>query len=1293
MDPGTRKSKTSLGRSQFDQFGYSVAIDGDYAMVGANEEDEDSLGNPVLNAGAVFVYKNVSGKWIQVQKLVGDDRHIGDDFGFSVAISGDYMIVGAPNEDYDTSGSNYLSAAGSAYIFKKISGVWVQVQKIVSSDRYTNDQFGSTVSISSNYAIVGARLEDEDVSGSNTLATAGAAYIFQIVSGVWVQNCKIVASDRTSGNMFGVAVTMNDTFAIVGATSQTRDASGANPLNGAGAAYIFKNVSGTWTQSQKITPSDRAAQDYFGISMCISGRSIIIGSYGNFGGAYIYKYTTTWKQSQKLVAKDKALGDYFSFSVSMNGDYAIVGAYSESQDTSNSNTKNDAGSAYMFKNISGTWVQIKKLVSKDRTALDNFGWSVSISGDYVISGAIGEDEDTAGLNFVSGAGSAYIFKNNSGSWVQHTKVIGYSYSTDDNFGHSVDMDTGFAIIGAPNEDEDQNETDQKLNAGAAYIYKNISGNWTRVQKLVASDRSNADNFGSAVSIRGNYAFVCAAKNDFDSLGNDSLYDAGAVYIFKNIAGIWTQVQKVSAKDRGKGDEFGSSVSIHDNLAIIGAVYEAEDENGSNTVAYAGSAYIFKNISGVWVQIQKIVGSDRMVNDAYGFSVEITPDYAFVGAHYASKDTSGLNTLTGAGKVYIYKYQGNKWVQTQKVCSSDRGYFDNFGYSLAVSGNHLIVGARSKNSATGAAYILKNISGYWTHIQKLYSTDSSKSDYFGQSVAINGDYAVVSSGLESEGLKKNAVKFAAGAAYVFRKTAGNEWRQIQKLVAFDRDTEDYFGNYITMNDRYILCGAPFEDEDSAGGNSLSGSGSVYFFYAPVCDTFTTKISLVACNSYKSPSGKYKWTNSGMYLDTLMNFRGCDSIIQIALKVIKNSSSLNYISACYVYKSPSGKYDWIKSGSYSDTIKNSEGCDSLIKIILTIHDRTYQIMNIVTCNRYLSPSSKYLWTKSGIYNDTVQNINGCDSVITINLGIKKETSASISPGVCYNYSSPSSKYNWTKSGVYMDTVPNIAGCDSVITINLTINKATFETISPIVCYKYKSPSEKYEWTVNGTYYDTIVNFVGCDSILTINLSIKKATSAAISPSVCNKYVSPSTRYVWTTSGIYKDTLQNQIGCDSIISINLTVNKIDISVMQKKDTLKANLAGAFYRWLDCNNNYQPISGATNQTYIATTNGLFAVEVSKNACIDTSECYNVNTIGLSNPLFPTIGLYPNPATGIMHLTGLEDEDSVFIEIIDMIGQVVVKPCRIYNSEINVSNLPQGIYIINIVCKEIKQSYKVIKE
>jgi hypothetical protein len=254
-----------------------------------------------------------------------------------------------------------------------------------ASDGAEGDYFGNSVSISGDYALVGA---NGDNIGAN--ASQGSAYVFFRTNGTWTQQAKLTANDGSPGDLFGLSVSISGDYALVGAYG---DKIGVN--NYQGSAYVFVRSGTTWSQQAKLTANDGADGDFFGLSVSISGAYALIGVYAddvgvnaNQGSAYVFVQSgTTWTQQARLTANDGVSGDFFGNSVSISEDYALVGAYSDAI-----GANSDQGSAYVFFRSGGTWTQQAKLTASDGAAQDNFGFSVSIAGGYALVGANRDNE-------------------------------------------------------------------------------------------------------------------------------------------------------------------------------------------------------------------------------------------------------------------------------------------------------------------------------------------------------------------------------------------------------------------------------------------------------------------------------------------------------------------------------------------------------------------------------------------------------------------------------------------------------------------------------------------------------------------------------------------------------------------------------------------------------------------------------------------------------------------------------------------------------------------------------------
>ncbi|HIP36617.1 MAG TPA: hypothetical protein EYG85_07165, partial [Crocinitomix sp.] len=250
-------------RAEFDRFGSAVATNDNYAFVGA-------FGSGNYNNGQVYVFERLGNSWVQTQILQNSDNENYDRFGWSIAVDGDWLIIGAPREDDDENGNNNISKAGSVYIFKNINGTWTQTQKIVASDRSTDDEFGWSVDVDGNTLIVGAHQDFENVVGLDSIHHAGSCYLFDldVNTNIWAQTQKIVASDRAPdlyypngyngedlSDQFGHTVGISGDYVIVGAINHDYRPDGSSGWQ-CGSAYIFERTSGIWTEVQHIINSD-----------------------------------------------------------------------------------------------------------------------------------------------------------------------------------------------------------------------------------------------------------------------------------------------------------------------------------------------------------------------------------------------------------------------------------------------------------------------------------------------------------------------------------------------------------------------------------------------------------------------------------------------------------------------------------------------------------------------------------------------------------------------------------------------------------------------------------------------------------------------------------------------------------------------------------------------------------------------------------------------------------------------------------------------------------------------------
>jgi hypothetical protein len=300
------------------------------------------------------------------------------------------------------------------------------------------------------------------------------------------------------------------------------------------------------------------------------------------------------------------------------------------------------------------------------------------------------------------------------------------------------------------------------------------------------------------------------------------------------------------------------------------------------------------------------------------------------------------------------------------------------------------------------------------------------------------------------------------------------------------------------------------------------------------------------------------------------------------------------------------------------------------------------------------------------------------------------STISPVICDTFPSPSGNYKWISNGIYSDTLTNVQGCDSIITVNLTVLKSTSSSITIAGCESYMAP-DGIEYTISGIKTAVIPNAAGCDSTITIDLTIKNSTSASITESACDSYTAPDgTEYI--TSGIKTAMIPNAAGCDSTITIDLTISMIDVSVVVNESTITSNAAGANYQWVNCDNGFAIIMSETSQSYTATANGNYAVIVTQGPCSDTSSCVQITADGFASMQTESIFIYPNPMSDQLIIEIKGSTRNTSFEIFNSMGQVVTKGNLVEKIIVQTDYFLPGVYLIKLENGQTFEFKKIIK-
>jgi hypothetical protein len=374
---------TASDPGQGDGFGRGVAISGDVAVVGAPSEDQGGT-----DSGSVYVYRFTGSGWAEEAKLGASDPTAGGYFGCSVAIDGDIVLV-AKDRDH-----NAPICSGAAYVFRFDGARWFEESKLVPADRSSCDNFGSSVSVSGELALVGAaRGQGCSLSGK------GSAYVFRFNGERWIEETKLAASDAASNeDLFGFSVSASGDRCVVGASNAWSRAQTAG-----GAAYVYHYDGAHWVEEAKLTAFDALWGDRFGSTVSIDEDVVLVGAPGkddavaDSGAAYVFRYRGGWLNEGKLVPSDIASGDQFASSVSVNGDSALMGSLGDDD------RGDSSGSAYLYRFSDGKWTEGIKFTASDGAASDVLGLSVCLGATLAIVGACGDDTDA------QDTGSAYVF--------------------------------------------------------------------------------------------------------------------------------------------------------------------------------------------------------------------------------------------------------------------------------------------------------------------------------------------------------------------------------------------------------------------------------------------------------------------------------------------------------------------------------------------------------------------------------------------------------------------------------------------------------------------------------------------------------------------------------------------------------------------------------------------------------------------------------------------------------------------------------------------------------------------
>ncbi|WP_428310873.1 GEVED domain-containing protein [Hydrocarboniphaga sp.] len=587
------------------QFGNSVALSGDTAVIGSATNN-------------AFVFVRSGSSWAEQAVLPSANQSILNGFALSVAITGDTLMIGARSEDIGS-----IVDQGTVYVYTRSGTSWTQQAQLLASDGGQKDYFGSAIAMSGDTAVLGANGDGK---------TAGSAYVFRLLDSAWVEEDKLKADDRLKGDQFGSVVALSGDTALIGAPKD----------NGSGSAYMFIRNGTVWAQQAHLTAAGGVT------AVALSADTALLGSSqanGQTGAGTVYQRAgSAWTQQTVLQpGTEGGTRDSCGNAISIYGDTLLVGCSNDDL------TGFFQGSAYVFVRSAGGWLQQARFTGPAGSYL-HFGQAVALYGDTALVSSPYEDYET---------GAVYVYVRSGSSWTQQARI--YNNVSEEELGRAIALNGDTALISA-------NEY-----GGSVFVYQRSGTVWSEQAQLNGTDQGTNDSFGSAVAIDGDSAVVGSSTDQ------QTLYSQGTAYVFVRSGNSWAQQAKLIAADPKSYSRFGGAVAISGDTVAIGA-------------SQVNATYIFGRSGTAWTQQAKLKAADGQSNDNFGSSVALSGDSLLIGA--------AGDAEYSAGAAYLFLRRAGAWTQQSKLIDANGRVDDAFGGSVALAGTTLGVGAELADGPAG-----------------------------------------------------------------------------------------------------------------------------------------------------------------------------------------------------------------------------------------------------------------------------------------------------------------------------------------------------------------------------------------------------------------------------------------------------------------------------------------------------------------------------------------------------------------------------------------------------------------
>ncbi len=900
-----------------DRFGWWVDISGDTIAVGANGEDSNATGvggdqndNTLPSTGAVYVFTRTGTTWTQQAYIKASNTNEYDNFGYTVALDGDTLVVTAPYEASNATGingnqaDNSLEDAGAAYVFTRNGTTWTQQAYIKASNTGQGDGFGYGIGFSGDTLVIGAPYEKSNATGvngnqaDNSADYAGAAYVFTRSGTVWSQEAYIKASNTGVNDYFGNQLAVSGDTIVIAAPGESSNATGVdgnqadNSAESSGAAYVFTRSGTAWTQEAYIKASNTGQYDSFGTSVALAGDALVIGAIGEAsnatgingnqadnsvegaGAAYVFaRAGTNWSQTAYLKASaDIGTYDYFGQALGLSGDTLICSAYGKTTGP----TALYSGTAYVFTGLAegpppapeigveqpvGTPLADGGTKSFGNVILGSDGsliFTIKNTGTADLTGLGITVDGTHASQFVvtalptapvaGGGSTTFTVKFTPASFGVKTAALHIANNDANESPFDITL-TGTGISSPPTISD---VADQTVNEDVP-------------TSALAITLTDADTSLAALTMSGVSGNTTLVPNGSIVFGGSGANRTVTVTPALNASGTATITISVSDETNTVSDTFLLTVNAVNDAPIITDI--ADQGIVTNGVTGALS-FTISDVDTPFASLtfSKSSSNQTLVPDANVVVTGAGPTRTVTITPAANENGSATITLSAADdqsatgtETFLVTVAANTpptlldIVQQAFVKASNTGAQDFFGFEVDVSGETVVVGAsgedsnasgvngdQANNSASfaGAVYVFVRNSGVWSQQAYLKASNAQAGDAFSR-VAISGDTIVVGATNEASnaagvnGDQSNNSLPESGAAYVFTRS-GTTWTQQAYLKASNPGAGDYFGGHVDIDGDTIIVSAHYEDSSASGvngdpnNNGISNSGAAYVF---------------------------------------------------------------------------------------------------------------------------------------------------------------------------------------------------------------------------------------------------------------------------------------------------------------------------------------------------------------------------------------------------------------------------------------------------------------------------------